>query len=757
MRRHVLLCLFALTIARGVAAESQRAFLDLVVNDVDSGESLVLLRGSDAWVGVNALANAGLKGFAGRREQVSGQEFVSLASLAPDVTFAVDEVGLRLTLTVDPRLLGRTVRDLSIGPPAGLIFRRDTSGFVNYAVNWNSRNQVDLFTEAGATVKGALLYNTLSASGGSTTRGITSLVFDERDRMRRWTVGDSFASSGALGGDAWIAGLSFGRAFDLDPYYVRYPTMSVSTPIAVPSVLEVHVNGQVVHEEPVAPGRLDLTNIPMTLGRNDAQIVVRDAFGGTRELTSTYYLTTTALAPGVQDYQYSVGFRREGLGAESWDYRTPVALARHRIGLTDSLTAGGHAEFEPGRLLSAGPSLNIRLPFGEVEAAGSISRTPTGLGSAAFTAFNYTGRPVSAGGSLMLASRRYAPLTANPVGEDPATEASVFASASVAGPVSVTAQYTRTGLHQGIVRARTSVLSNVHLARDMELTASVTRTRDEHGPGREVYAGVTVLFGRDSSASVSHVNDAQGSRMAVDAQKPLPAGVGYGYQVHADSGPSDTVNGVARYQGDHGRYELRQDSVGGNVLTTVSVAGALVGIGGSVYATRPVQNSFALIRVPGVEGVRAFASHQEVGRTGKDGNLLVPDLQAYYGNILNIDDSDIPLQYAVSDTGLTLAPPYRGGAVAAFDVRRIQRVTGTIVVVDGHGEQAPSYGELTVTLDGTSATSPVGGEGEFYFENLPAGSHRAVVEKEGRRCQFTLVVPVSDALVVDLGTLRCTE
>ena len=85
-----------------------------------------------------------------------------------------------------------------------------------------------------------------------------------------------------------------------------------------------------------------------------------------------------------------------------------------------------------------------------------------------------------------------------------------------------------------------------------------------------------------------------------------------------------SVNGVARYQGAHGRYELRQETIGSESTTTLSTMGAIVGIGGGVFATRPVEESFALVRVPGVEGVRAFASHQEIGKTGRRGDLLVP-------------------------------------------------------------------------------------------------------------------------------------
>jgi outer membrane usher protein len=754
-RRLASLCLFAFLLFPGMAvAQDQRAVLELIINRVPSGEALVVLRGNDTLVTVEALQKAGLRAFTGRRDTVGGEEFVSLRSLAPDVTFSVDEIELRLSLTASPDLMGLTVRDLRSAAPPGLVYREDTSSFVNYSANWHSNRQFDLFAESATSVRGLSIYNTVSTNRQSVTRGLTSVTFDQRRPMRRWTIGDSLAYSGPLGGDSWIAGLSVSKEFAIDPYFVRYPTLSLSTPIAVPSMMEVYVNGQVVSQERVTPGRLDLKNLPLTMGRNDARVVVRDAFGQTRELSSTYYLTTTALSQGVHDYQYNVGFRRLGVGDKSWDYHSPVLLARHRVGVSDSFTAGGRVELHPGRLFSGGPTVNIRLPFGEVETAGSVSQRHEQWGTAALASFTYTGHPVSAGGSMMVASPRYATLTPNPVNEDPQRQGSAFASVAVNSTVSVTLQHTQTKLHQGISRDRSGLLASVHLSRNVEFIASLARTSDERGVRREAYAGVTVSFGR-TSVSVSHVSDSRGNRLAFEAQQPLPVGSGYGYQMRAEGGPNASVNGVARYQGTHGRYELRQDTIGSESTTTLSAMGAIVGIGGGVFATRPVEDSFALVRVPGVEGVRAFASHQEIGKTGRGGDLLIPDLQAYYGNILNIADGDIPLQYAVPDVGMTLAPPYRGGAVALFDVQRVQRVLGKILIA---GQEKPHvYGELTVTgANGRTYGSPVGSDGAFYFENLPTGTYSAVVNNRGTQCSFAVEVPASNETVIKLGTVRCT-
>ncbi len=302
---------------------------------------------------------------------------------------------------------------------------------------------------------------------------------------------------------------------------------------------------------------------------------------------------------------------------------------------------------------------------------------------------------------------------------------------------------------------RTSIVGSKRVHRAADLTASVTRFMGSRRTGSEVSVGMTVSFGERSVVSTSAVRGPDGTHAAIDMQRPLPVGTGFGYQIHGETGMRDTSSGALQYQGTYGRYEVRREIVGGTGHTNVSVAGALVGIGGGLYATRPVRNSFALVRVPGVNGVRAYSSNQEIGRTNRRGNLLIPDLLPYYGNELDIADTDIPIDYNVSDVHMTLAPPYRGGAVVLFPVRRIQRATGTVVLVTASGEELPSFGEITIAAAGERMTSPLGREGEFYFENLPQGRHEASVTYDGRSCVFMLTVPNSDEAALALGTLKC--
>jgi outer membrane usher protein len=145
-----------------------------------------------------------------------------------------------------------------------------------------------------------------------------------------------------------------------------------------------------------------------------------------------------------------------------------------------------------------------------------------------------------------------------------------------------------------------------------------------------------------------------------------------------------------------------------------------------------------------------------VGRTDSSGELVVPNnLISYYGNRIGINDQDIPLDYRIDTTEKTIAPPFRGGSLVVFPIKRLQILTGSLRIEAEGQLRVPTYGTLTVTTQDGAVESPVGKNGEFYLENLGAGSYDAVVEHQTSTCRFTLVVPGSAEPFVKLGEIRC--
>jgi outer membrane usher protein len=134
----------------------------------------------------------------------------------------------------------------------------------------------------------------------------------------------------------------------------------------------------------------------------------------------------------------------------------------------------------------------------------------------------------------------------------------------------------------------------------------------------------------------------------------------------------------------------------------------------------------------------------------------VPNLLSYYGNKLGISDKDIPLNYTIDATEKIIAPPFRGGAVVAFPVQRVQRIVGIVTLHNNGVVTIPAFGQLMIsTKDGKRFESPIGKQGEFYLESLPAGRHVALVEYKEQKCNLVLEVPDLDESEIKLGKLSC--
>jgi outer membrane usher protein len=318
---------------RALAAPDQRAVLALSVNLSEKGEILVRLREGDVLARLLDLEQAGIHDLAGQREVFSGETYVSLASLAPTITYEVDEATLTLRLTVSPALLPPTVLNLRSDRPPGITYSQHTSAFLNYALNWSDFERLDAFGEAGISLAGNLLAGSFTRTAdGKFIRGYTSLTLDERESLRRWVIGDRFAGTGILGGGAFLGGISVSREYALDPYLFRYPALGLSGALLTPSTVDLYVNGILLRREQLPPGPFELRNLPVFSGSGFTRLVIRDAFGREQDITTPYYFSTGVLAPGLSEYSYNLGFERKQTGTASWDYGSPLFLGRHRLG-----------------------------------------------------------------------------------------------------------------------------------------------------------------------------------------------------------------------------------------------------------------------------------------------------------------------------------------------------------------------------------------------------------------------------------------
>jgi outer membrane usher protein len=754
----------ALSLSELSAAElatPSRAPLDLFLNGARRGTLEVVLRegDGDVLVAVQDLHEAGLRAFDGSRELVDGRPHVSLASLDPALRYDVDERALALRLTASGELLPRAAIDLRpTTRPPGLEPSSDASGFLNYSVQLTTDQRASGFAEAGASHGGRLLYSSAQLlADGTTVRGLSSLTFDDVDALRRVVVGDTFATTSALGGGALVGGVSVAREYRLDPYAVRSPLPRLSGFASTPSKLEVYVNGVLTREVPLPPGGYDVSNLPVTTGAGNVQTVVHDAFGRSEVLSWQYYYTPGLLARGLSDYGYAVGFGRAAFGRSSFEYGRPVFLGRHRVGVLDALTLGARLDAAED-LLSGGPSATLGLPFGtiDLEAAASVEAGDAAgertAGAAASLGYSFVSRRFSGGALVRLLSPRYAHAALRAGDDRGSVQTSVYAGAPVGSRLNLGVSYSRVDRRDTGRSDSASARADLRVARHLTVGLSGSRSRGPGGaPAHDVFASLAWAFAPRSMADVAVRS---GGRASAGVQRGLPAGTGFGYRARAGlAEAAGDGSGVVQYQWDHGRYELQYDRTPGISRGTGTLAGGVVLLGDRLFLSRPVQEGFGLIRV-GVPGIRGFAEGQEIGRTDARGDLLVPHLLPYYGNRIGIADRDVPIEYRIGRTELLAAPTQRGGVVTRFAVAPLRALEGELVTPAPGGDVPPAYGELTVRASAAAFSSPVGRDGRFYLESVPPGMYAGEVEWSGGRCRVVLVVPETPAMA-DAGRVRC--
>jgi outer membrane usher protein len=489
-------------------------------------------------------------------------------------------------------------------------------------------------------------------------------------------------------------------------------------------------------------------------------VVVRDAFGGEQSFGGSYYITTSVLSKGLHQYQYAIGAERLRPFDTVWSYGRPVATGTHRLGLTDAVTVGGRAEIESG-LVSAGPTMTTRLGrFGALEASAAISRASR-AGVAGALAYEYIGGPGGVSIAWRQASQDYETLTTRRVASAPVRE--VFASATtrlgrhLTSGVSWQSQDLRNG---GDRPRRASVTTSFPVGGKASLFLSLSRARVDGIWSTGAFASMSMGLGPRASAGASIERMGEVTRAGLDVQRSAPVGPGMGYRAQLAGLGSDAelLDAEIRAQGRWAQADVRQSMVSGQRETWAQVNGALVAIGGRVHAARPVQDGYALVRVPDVPGVRAYVSHQEMGRTDQRGDLLLPNLLAYYGNRISIADTDVPVDRTLASRDVILAPPYRGGAIAEFPAPRQRRAAGRLVASGRMPAlTGPRANDAVVVIE--TPAGPVetwlGPQGEFYIEGLGPGEYVIRVVSGEARCEASVSMPADDVPVVQLGDVPC--
>lgn len=591
----------------------------------------------------------------------------------------------------------------------------------------------------------------------------TTLAMADEENATQLKVGDVITDSLVWTSSVRVGGISYGRDFSLRPDLVTWPLPVFSGEAAVPTAVDLFIDGSRAGSTQLQPGPFTLTNLPYINGAGNAVVVTTDAAGRQVRSELPFYVTSELLKPGMSDGAITLGSIRRNYGIENFDYGPAVGSASLRYGVTDYLTLETHMEGADELALGGGGAVLKLGQFGVVNGALTQSRMRGNSGQQVNWGYQYntsrfslatqhTRRDVGFGNlALYDAPVRYDDRM-QPIYSLSRSVDQYSLSVGMGDFGSIGAAWIGVRSNDN---KRTELL-NVSWSRNLWGGSSLylSGSHDKQSGDWTVAMAVQIPFGDldNVGITVDHTPDrGRSERITYNHSMPTDGGfswnMAFARQEQANSYQQATLgwrNSAIELQG--GGYGESDDMVWWG-----DAAGSVVLMDGHLFAANRINDAFAVISTQGFPDVPVSYENQPVGKTDKDGYLLVSGVSAYYPGSYSINTLDLPADTQIKDTQQRVALRRNSGYLIEFPMEQ-QRVA-SVILQDEKGDIIPVGSQVWLS-DG--APAPVGYEGLAFLENLIDVNALRVTKPDGGSCYATLTLtPNPDRKLQTYGPLTC--
>lgn len=544
------------------------------------------------------------------------------------------------------------------------------------------------------------------------------------------------------------------RDFSMRPDLITYPLPSFSDTAAVPSTLDLFVNGSRVGRHDLDPGPFTLADIPNISGAGEATVITEDAQGRRVVTTLPFYVTNELLRPGLSSFSASVGALRQHYGQRGFDYGELAGSVSHRSGITDWLTLAAHAEVSDSvKVAGIGSTLGL-WRAGTLDLSYQYSDSELGKGSTYGVGYQYRGRDFNFGGRYERRSAGFFSLS--DVGvllptRQARTSLQVTAGASLGRWGSIGAGYFDIDT-DAAPRTRLWNLSyHRPLSRHTHLSLSANRSI---GKGWAGLLQVTIALGNGQgvvSAGVEHdANGRAGQRMQYSRSAPLAGGWGWNLGMRRSDGQSLYRQADVVRRGQSATWRTGMYGSGDNDVYFGEISGSAVLMAGRGFLANEIGDSFVVVSTDGEPNVPVRYENQKVGQTDAAGYLLVPWGTAYYPGKYEMDPLGLPASITTTEIEKRVAVESHSGYLLRFPLQR--NTSATLQLVDAHGSVLP-VGSSVLSAEGERAA--VGWDGLIYLKKINESTSLDVELPEGDRCRAKLNVPAGAEGRLNLGVAIC--
>ena len=597
-----------------------------------------------------------------------------------------------------------------------------------------------------------------AASPSKWRRLETSLTRDFPESKTTLRLGDSGTRPGVGARSVYFGGLQISRNYALSPGFLTQPVPVISGTSSAPSTVELYINDALRQTSNVPTGPFAIDNFPLLTGSGQVRMVVRDVLGRETVIVQPFFSHSSMLEEGLTDWSVELGKTRQNLGQDTVGYGEGFVSGLWRYGLNKSNTVETTAQL--GRdTRNIGLGISSALPLqvlGYASLAASKSADAAGLqttGHEWSIGAEYTNIRHGFSGRLVTASQNYRQLgqLSSTLPHKQEGSLNYNYSSERFGAIGMGAASIDT-----YDRGRLTTLSANYSLKIGERTSLAFTASKVAGASSGNSLGMSLNIPLENRRSSStNVNIRAGKTDAYTTySQALPGETGVGWRSLAGSrGGALYGEAGVYYQGNKALLTADASTSAGQQAVRAGLQTALVWMDGQVLSTRRVQDSFALVEVPGYANIGVGFQGGNQTRTDGKGFAFVQRLQPYQNNSIRLDPSELPINAEIDNIEQIAVPAARSGVKVVFPVRGGQAALLKIVLDDK--DPAPAGAEIE--LIGDSKEFFVARRGEAFITGLQAKNTLRLKHK-GRSCTLNVDMPPvkNPDDIVRMGPLLCT-
>lgn len=750
-------------------------YLDVTLNGASAGLAHFDYREDQLWASIGVLQQLGFILPAGITDPVP---LNSLANVKVDYNARLQTVSLIAPLSMlnlnTTVLNNRDSRRTQASSSPGVLLNYNLYGLQteNSTTNLSAYTEVRAFNAHGVLSSTALTTGNRFSNNNDnkrdwdsrTVRLDTSWSQSFPDKLITVRAGDILTGALSWTRSTRLGGLQIGSNFDLQPYMTTIPLPSFFGSATLPSAVELYVNGLKQYSGDVPAGPFELDTAPSISGAGNAQLVLTDALGQSSTVNFSLYDTHRLLRPGLSDWSVELGAVRENYGIKSFDYGSDIAASgTWRYGVNNRFTAETHGEATKdlanagigGTWVLGGPGGVLFASLAGSESQGESGTQYSGSYLWNNNRFNIGINTLGTNGNYRDVATQY--------GSTPIRQSNRFSTGySTQSLGNFGVSYNEVDYAEEDTAQFASAYWSKSFGRHLSLSANYN-----HDLNNSAYNSATIgaSFSLDRNVSLNsslqHTDDR--NDYVIDASQSAPSAGGLGWRAqtrHSIDNSVDNDNnsgGLAElnYLGRYGKVQAGVSSYDGNHSTFASGTGSLVMMGGGLFATRQINDGFAVVSTDGIADVPVLLQNNVIGTTNKRGLLLISPLNAYQDNKIGIDPMDLPADLRIDKVALQATPTDRAGTLVAFGITQAR--SASVILKDSNNEFIALGSQVRLTSKKDIPSSIVGFDGEVYLDTLDEHNVLEVITPSGDVCNVSFDYQKQGDGIPLIGPFTCQK